>query len=94
MKNGNTNIQKNNDISVDHLEEGSLCHRKFDRKSGYCLLAIQCIHAIRDFRVHGIPVDICGYKKKVPIICCPLDLKEVDTRGRRLSARSKYIYSF
>ncbi|XP_055851412.1 serine protease snake-like isoform X2 [Episyrphus balteatus] len=68
-------------------EEGSFCRRSFDNESGYCLMAYQCLHVIREYRLHGTKIDICTYRKNIPIICCPLAAKDVeDPRSRRLSA--------
>lgn len=74
-------------ISLKRLEEGSFCKRRFDGKSGYCILAYQCLHAIKEFRVHGIPIDICTHRRKIPVICCALDTKEMESTGKRLSSR-------
>lgn len=38
-------------------EEGSFCRRSFDGRSGYCILAYQCLHVIREYRVHGTKID-------------------------------------
>lgn len=84
-------LWQTNEISARRLEEGSFCQRRFDGKSGYCLLAYQCLHAIKEFRVHGITIDVCTYRRKIPVICCPLDTKDIELTGKRLSLRSKQI---
>lgn len=68
-------------------EEGSFCRRSFDGRSGYCILAYQCLHVIREYRVHGTKIDICTYRKNIPVICCPLADKHID--DQRISAQSK-----
>lgn len=69
-------------------EEGSFCRRSFDNEGGYCLLAYQCLHAIREYRLYGTKIDICKYRKNIPIICCPLALKDLqDPKKKRISAQ-------
>ncbi|XP_055904363.1 serine protease snake [Eupeodes corollae] len=69
-------------------EEGAFCRRSFDNESGYCLVAYQCLHVIREYRLHGTKIDICTYRKNIPIICCPLAAKDIeDPNTRRISAR-------
>ncbi|TMW52255.1 hypothetical protein DOY81_002658 [Sarcophaga bullata] len=65
-------------------EEGAFCRRRFDGRSGYCILAYQCLHVIREYRLQGVPIDICTYRKNIPVICCPLADKHVE--GQRISA--------
>ncbi|XP_037724455.1 serine protease snake isoform X3 [Drosophila subpulchrella] len=59
------------------LPEGAFCRRSFDGRSGYCILAYQCLHVIREYRVHGTRIDICTHRNNVPVICCPLADKHV-----------------
>lgn len=68
-------------------EEGAFCRRSFDGRSGYCILAYQCLHVIREYRVHGTKIDICTYRRNIPVICCPLADKHID--DQRISAQSK-----
>ncbi|ALC47459.1 snk [Drosophila busckii] len=70
--------------SAQSLQEGSFCRRSFDGRSGYCILAYQCLHVIREYRVHGTRIDICTHRNNVPVICCPLADKHVQTQ--RISA--------
>lgn len=69
------------------LPEGAFCRRSFDGRSGYCILAYQCLHVIREYRVHGTRIDICTHRNNVPVICCPLADKHV--QAQRISATSK-----
>lgn len=69
------------------LPEGAFCRRSFDGRSGYCILAYQCLHVIREYRVHGTRIDICTHRNNVPVICCPLADKHV--QAQRISAISK-----
>lgn len=71
------------------MQEGSFCRRSFDGKSGYCVLAYNCLHAVRNYRVHRSKLDLCSYRQNVPIICCPLLDKLVEVKS--LSGRSEYI---
>ncbi|XP_030369987.1 serine protease snake [Scaptodrosophila lebanonensis] len=59
------------------LHEGAFCRRSFDGRSGYCILAYQCLHVIREYRIHGTRIDICTHRSNVPVICCPLADKHV-----------------
>lgn len=68
-------------------EEGEFCRRSFDGRSGYCILAYQCLHVIREYRLQGIAIDICTYRKNIPVICCPLADKHIEEQ--RISAQSK-----
>lgn len=69
------------------LPEGAFCRRSFDGRSGYCILAYQCLHVIREYRVHGTRIDICTHRNNVPVICCPLADKHV--QAQRISATSR-----
>ncbi|XP_037819911.1 serine protease snake [Lucilia sericata] len=71
-------------------EEGAFCRRSFDGRSGYCILAYQCLHVIREYRVHGTKIDICTYRKNIPVICCPLADKHID--DQRISAQKCQEY--
>ncbi|XP_075146071.1 snake isoform X2 [Haematobia irritans] len=71
-------------------EEGSFCRRSFDGRSGYCILAYQCLHVIREYRVHGTKIDICTYRRNIPVICCPLADKHID--DQRISAQKCQDY--
>lgn len=70
--------------------EGAFCRRSFDGRNGYCVLANQCLHVVREFRVHGTRIDICTHRKAIPVICCPLADKHREER--RLSGQSRLIY--
>ena len=72
------------------LYEGSFCRRSFDGRSGYCILAYQCLHVVREYRVHGTKIDICTYRKNIPVICCSLADKHVDEQ--RISAKMCQVY--
>lgn len=72
------------------LYEGSFCRRSFDGRSGYCILAYQCLHVIREFRIHGTKIDICTYRKNIPVICCTLADKHIDEQ--RISAKKCQEY--
>lgn len=87
------NGRKTNEISSERLEVGSLCRRKFDGKSGYCLLAYQCLHTVKEFREHGVKIDVCSYLKRVAVICCPLDKKQLEPKEKRLSLRKCEEYN-
>ncbi|XP_037943720.1 serine protease snake-like [Teleopsis dalmanni] len=71
-------------------EEGSFCRRQFDGRGGYCILAYQCLHVIREYRMHNIKIDVCTYRKSIPVICCPLSDKHVD--HERISAKKCQEY--
>ncbi|KAM8705163.1 hypothetical protein ACLKA7_009593 [Drosophila subpalustris] len=73
------------------LPEGAFCRRSFDGRSGYCILAYQCLHVIREFRVHGTRIDICTHRNNVPVICCPLADKHVE--AQRISATKCQEYN-
>lgn len=75
--------------SFEGLNEGAFCRRSFDGRSGYCILAYQCLHVIREYRVHGTHIDICTHRNNVPVICCPLADKHV--QAQRISATSMKI---
>ena len=70
--------------------EGSFCRRSFDGRSGYCIVAYQCLHVIKEFRVHGTKIDVCTYRKNIPVICCTLADKHID--DQRLSAKKCQEY--
>ncbi|XP_034487754.1 serine protease snake isoform X2 [Drosophila innubila] len=76
---------------VETLQEGAFCRRSFDGRSGYCILAYQCLHVIREFRVHGTRIDICTHRNNVPVICCPLADKHVE--AQRISATKCQEYN-
>lgn len=93
----NDDIELENDIipttvllskqnKYQHMEEGQFCRRKFDGRSGYCILAYQCLHVIREYRFHGVKIDICTYRKNIPVVCCPLAGKH--TEDQRISIQS------
>ncbi|KMZ03872.1 serine protease snake isoform X1 [Drosophila simulans] len=73
------------------LHEGAFCRRSFDGRSGYCILAYQCLHVIREYRVHGTRIDICTHRNNVPVICCPLADKHV--LAQRISATKCQEYN-
>ncbi|XP_017867786.1 PREDICTED: serine protease snake isoform X2 [Drosophila arizonae] len=73
------------------LQEGAFCRRSFDGRSGYCIVAYQCLHIIREYRVHGTPIDICTHRNNVPVICCPLAEKHV--QSQRISATKCQEYN-
>ncbi|XP_044313124.1 serine protease snake isoform X2 [Drosophila rhopaloa] len=73
------------------LQEGAFCRRSFDGRSGYCILAYQCLHVIREYRVHGTRIDICTHRNNVPVICCPLADKHV--LAQRISATKCQEYN-
>ncbi|XP_034663904.1 serine protease snake isoform X1 [Drosophila subobscura] len=73
------------------LHEGAFCRRSFDGRSGYCILAYQCLHVIREYRVHGTRIDICTHRSNVPVICCPLADKHV--LAQRISATKCQEYN-
>ncbi|KAH8273146.1 hypothetical protein KR018_006424 [Drosophila ironensis] len=77
--------------SFEGLQEGSFCRRSFDGRSGYCILAYQCLHVIREYRVHGTHIDICTHRNNVPVICCPLADKHV--LAQRISATKCQEYN-
>lgn len=79
----------NNFNEPQRKEEGSFCRRSFDGRSGYCILAYQCLHVIREYRIHGTKIDTCTYRKNIPVICCPLADKHID--DQRISAQSKWF---
>lgn len=83
------NEDKKERNTAQTLPEGAFCRRSFDGRSGYCILAYQCLHVIREYRVHGTRIDICTHRNNVPVICCPLADKHV--QAQRISATSKYI---
>ncbi|XP_055381466.1 serine protease snake [Condylostylus longicornis] len=75
---------------------GSACQRRVDNKNGFCLFAHQCLHIVREFRVHGIQLDICSYQGSVPIICCPRENKfinENNNETQRISAKKCAEYN-
>ncbi|KAH8340519.1 hypothetical protein KR059_000426, partial [Drosophila kikkawai] len=71
--------------------EGAFCRRSFDGRSGYCILAYQCLHVIREYRVHGTRIDICTHRNNVPVVCCPLADKHV--LAQRISATKCQEYN-
>ncbi|XP_073818318.1 snake [Musca autumnalis] len=71
-------------------EEGAFCKRSFDGRSGYCILAYQCLHIIREYRLHGTKIDVCTYRRNIPVICCPLADKHID--DQRISAQKCQEY--
>uniref|UniRef100_A0A1I8NBH8 Peptidase S1 domain-containing protein n=1 Tax=Musca domestica TaxID=7370 RepID=A0A1I8NBH8_MUSDO len=71
-------------------EEGAFCKRSFDGRSGYCILAYQCLHVIREYRLHGTKIDVCTYRRNIPVICCPLADKHID--DQRISAQKCQEY--
>ncbi|XP_017143787.1 serine protease snake isoform X2 [Drosophila miranda] len=73
------------------LHEGAFCRRSFDGRSGYCILAYQCLHVIREYRVHGTRIDICTHRNNVPVICCPLADKHI--LAQRISATKCQEYN-
>ncbi|XP_064552795.1 serine protease snake isoform X1 [Drosophila montana] len=73
------------------LQEGAFCRRSFDGRSGYCILAYQCLHVIREYRLHGTRVDVCTHRNNVPVICCPLADKHVE--AQRISATKCQEYN-
>ncbi|XP_034113385.2 serine protease snake isoform X1 [Drosophila albomicans] len=73
------------------LFEGAFCRRSFDGRSGYCILAYQCLHVIREYRVHGTRIDICTHRNNLPVICCPLADKHVE--AQRISATKCQEYN-
>ncbi|XP_001358502.3 serine protease snake isoform X1 [Drosophila pseudoobscura] len=73
------------------LHEGAFCRRSFDGRSGYCILAYQCLHVIREYRVHGTRIDICTHRSNVPVICCPLADKHI--LAQRISATKCQEYN-
>ncbi|KAH8250282.1 hypothetical protein KR026_010176 [Drosophila bipectinata] len=77
--------------SFKELNEGAFCRRSFDGRSGYCILAYQCLHVIREYRVHGTHIDICTHRNNVPVICCPLADKHV--LAQRISATKCQEYN-
>ncbi|XP_013100659.2 serine protease snake isoform X2 [Stomoxys calcitrans] len=85
-----SNSFANNKGLPQRQEEGSFCRRSFDGRSGYCILAYQCLHVIREYRVHGTKIDICTYRRNIPVICCPLADKHID--DQRISAQKCQEY--
>lgn len=76
------------------LNEGSFCKRSIDGRSGYCILAYKCLHIVREFRKHGTKIDVCTYSNKIPVICCPLEEKDISLKPivkRRISAISMFL---
>ncbi|XP_053947022.1 serine protease snake [Anastrepha ludens] len=82
---------KNNIDTTMGKQEGSFCRRSFDGRSGYCILAYQCLHAIKDHRKHGTKIDICTYERNLPVICCPLAGKHVEPQS--ISAKKCQQYN-
>ena len=89
LSSGNQHHDQN---SIQRQEEGSFCRRRFDGRSGYCILAYNCLHVIREYRLQGITIDICTYRKNIPVICCPLADKHVEEQ--RISAISKLVFRY
>ncbi|XP_068152791.1 serine protease snake isoform X1 [Drosophila tropicalis] len=77
--------------AAEHLQEGAFCRRSFDGRSGYCIFATQCLHVIREYRVHGTRIDICTHRNNVPVICCPLADKHI--LEQRISATKCQEYN-
>ncbi|XP_067618713.1 serine protease snake isoform X2 [Eurosta solidaginis] len=84
-------ITENQIHATTELEEGSFCRRSFDGRSGYCILSYQCLHVMRDFREHGVKIDICTYRRNIPVICCPLAEKHVEPQS--ISAKKCQQYN-
>ncbi|KAH8383431.1 hypothetical protein KR009_008598 [Drosophila setifemur] len=77
--------------AAEGLQEGAFCRRSFDGRSGYCILAYQCLHVIREYRVHGTHIDVCTHRNNLPVICCPLADKHV--LAQRISATKCQEYN-
>ncbi|CAD6994370.1 unnamed protein product [Ceratitis capitata] len=72
---------KNQIAATSEQKEGSFCRRSFDGRSGYCILAYQCLHVIKSYREHGTKIDVCTYRRNLPVICCPLSEKHVEAQS-------------
>ncbi|XP_017468720.1 PREDICTED: serine protease snake isoform X1 [Rhagoletis zephyria] len=83
--------RKNEKVTPTKRPEGSFCRRSFDGRAGYCILAHQCLHVIKEYREHGTKIDLCTHRQNVPVICCPLAEKQLETQS--ISAKKCQQYN-
>lgn len=58
--------------------------RKYDNAPGICRGVRDCRRTREDYKM-GIPLTICSYQDRLPIVCCPND--ETTTSNYRITTR-------
>ncbi|XP_061394423.1 LOW QUALITY PROTEIN: serine protease snake [Musca vetustissima] len=70
-------------------EEGAFCKRSFDGRSGYAFWHISVCMSSENI-VYMAQIDVCTYRRNIPVICCPLADKHID--DQRISAQKCQEY--
>lgn len=76
-------------IRFSQFSVGESCVRKYDDSPGKCTAVRDCKQARDDHR-KGIPLTVCGYSGREPIICCPVQVTITSTSSlKRISELSE-----
>lgn len=70
-------------------EINSQCSSNFTGDNGICLEAKDC----PDFQKFKKQLKICSFIRRVPIVCCPRQLKFREGQ-KRISAISKFLFNY